>query len=110
MVNLEFVHIGEEIKEVLARKLISKTALANMLEMSTTNVHKIFKRSSVDTGLLHRISIVLEHDFFLCYTTPSNKESALLKEIAIKDEIIRLLKKTNEFADFIIELQKPTTK
>lgn len=33
--------------------------------MSSTNVHKIFKRESIDTNLLSRISVILEYDFFL---------------------------------------------
>lgn len=32
--------------------------------MSPANVHKIFKRSSLDAGLLLRLSNILDYDFF----------------------------------------------
>ena len=37
--------------------------------MSPTNVHKIFKRETIDTGLLQKISDVLEYNFFIYYSS-----------------------------------------
>ena len=56
--------IGEVIKTRVERMGISKAELARRLDMSPANVHKIFKRSSVDVMLLRKISNVLEYDFF----------------------------------------------
>jgi transcriptional regulator with XRE-family HTH domain len=61
---MHIVHIGSKIKETAEARGISKAELARRLNMSSTNVHKIFKRESVDTQLLSNISKALEHNFF----------------------------------------------
>jgi transcriptional regulator with XRE-family HTH domain len=63
------VFIGNIIKEVTERRGISKSELGRRLNMSPTNVHKIFKRETIDTGLLENISAVLEYNFFEHYTS-----------------------------------------
>ncbi len=54
------------IKAELARhpKAHTVTWFAEQLHCKRTNVYDIFNRANVDTGLLTRISRVLEHDFF----------------------------------------------
>lgn len=64
-------HIGQKIKEVLEKRGISKTELGKRLNMTSTNVHKIFKRETVDTGLLQKISEALDYDFFQQYASPA---------------------------------------
>lgn len=59
------VFIGELIREVTDLKGIPKAELGRRLNMSSTNVHKIFKRASIDTSLLEKISEVLDYNFFL---------------------------------------------
>ncbi|MBC7449920.1 MAG: helix-turn-helix transcriptional regulator [Cytophagales bacterium] len=68
------IFIGELIKSVAERRGISKSEMARRLNMSATNVHKIFKRQSIDTDLLSRICTLLEYDFFLHYISkkPAN--------------------------------------
>lgn len=61
--------IGELIKAVADRRGINKSEMARRLNMSPTNVHKIFKRESIDTELLSRICVILEYDFFLHFIT-----------------------------------------
>ncbi len=61
-------HIGQKIKEVLEKRGISKSELGRRLNMTSTNVHKIFKRETVDTGLLQKISAALNYDFFQYYS------------------------------------------
>ena len=58
------VNIGELIHEKVTDKGLSVTWLAKRLNCSRTNVYKIFNRRTIDTGMLFRISIVLELDFF----------------------------------------------
>ncbi len=67
-------HIGEKIKEILEKRAISKSELSRRLNMTSTNVHKIFKRETIDTGLLKKISEALDHDFFQYYNeqTPAS--------------------------------------
>jgi transcriptional regulator with XRE-family HTH domain len=56
--------IGEAIKKRLHTIGMSKAELARRLNMSPANVHKIFKRSTVDVKLLRELSIILDYDFF----------------------------------------------
>ncbi len=58
------VHIGSIIKARAKSLRIGPTELGDMMQTSKQNVYGIFKRESIDTGLLYRISLVLEFDFF----------------------------------------------
>ncbi len=63
------VHIGQIIETELHRQERSVTWFANKLYCDRTNVYSIFKRKSIDTELLQRISIILHHNFFNYYLT-----------------------------------------
>ena len=58
------VHIGQLIKERVANVGMTKAEIARRLCMSPANVHKIFKRPSVDAQLLRELSNILDYDFF----------------------------------------------
>lgn len=58
------MHIGERIKEVLDQRRRPVTWLAREINCERTNVYNIFSRRDISTGLLQKISIILEHDFF----------------------------------------------
>ena len=64
----EKIHIGEQIRKLLAKEGRSITWLAAKLNYERANIYKLLDRQSIDTDLLSRISIVLEHDFFACYS------------------------------------------
>ncbi len=61
------IHIGKLIEAELHRQERSVTWFANKLCCERTNVYSIFKRESIDTALLARISKVLHHNFFQYY-------------------------------------------
>lgn len=61
------VHIGTLIKEELRRQERSVAWFARKLCCERTNVYSIFKRESIDTALLLRISCILHHNFFQYY-------------------------------------------
>lgn len=61
------VHIGNLIEAELRRQERSVTWFARQLYCERTNVYDIFKRQSIDTHMLLRISIILRHDFFSYY-------------------------------------------
>lgn len=61
------VHIGQLIETELHRQERSVTWFANKLYCDRTNVYSIFKRKSIDTELLLRISCILNHNFFNYY-------------------------------------------
>ena len=58
------IHVGELIKERLKEEGKSVVWLAQELGCHRTNVYNIFEKSSLDTNILRRISIVIQHNFF----------------------------------------------
>lgn len=61
------VHIGELIEEELRKQERTVTWFAEKLCYERTNVYSIFKRQSIDTELLIRISRILNHNFLRYY-------------------------------------------
>ena len=61
------VNIGEIIKEELRKQERSVAWFARKLYCDRSNVYDIFRRKSIDTDLLLRISIILNRDFFKLY-------------------------------------------
>ncbi|HXA01721.1 MAG TPA: hypothetical protein VNW99_07020 [Cytophagaceae bacterium] len=69
------IHIGQKIKERAKELNIGPTRLGEMINSSKQNVYGIFKRKSIDTELLKKISDVLKKDFFEYYgALPSFQE------------------------------------
>jgi len=60
--------IGILIKEELKRQERSISWFARKLACDRTNVYRMFQRESIDTGVLARISLILNHDFFADYS------------------------------------------
>lgn len=60
------VHIGKLIKDYLDNepKAHTVTWFADQLNCHRVNVYDIFRRSTIDTVLLWRISSILNHNFF----------------------------------------------
>lgn len=58
------MHIGEKIKQVLEKRKKPVTWLAKEIDCERTNVYNIFSRKDISTGLLQKISITLDYDFF----------------------------------------------
>ena len=98
--------IGKEIKELVKKRGYTAEYMAKELNVSKPNVYDIYKRSSIDTGLLERLCQVLNYNFFsryaIMYSTEKEKDldkhykerikelEHLLKE---KDELYRVLLK-----------------
>lgn len=61
------LHIGKIIKEVAKKKGISQATLARRINTTPQNIQSISKRQTIDTGMLQKISEVLNHDFFQYY-------------------------------------------
>ena len=105
------IHIGKKIREVLSQKAISIVEFADKINKTRTVVYDIFKRDSIDSLLLSKISRVLEHDFFTYYNperiennkTFKEKESSYLKK---KDQVIVLQLELEEAKRKLTEIQK----
>jgi len=61
------VHIGQKIEEVIHELNMPITEFASRINKSRTVIYNIFKRQTIDTGLLYKISEVLEYNFFKLY-------------------------------------------
>lgn len=71
------VHIGKKIKEVWTASRLKGTEFATLINKDRQVIYDIFKRETIDTGLLETISKVLDHDFFNYY---EQSASSQLKE------------------------------
>ncbi len=58
------MNVGNEILMELKRQGRTAKWLAAQIPCERTNVYKIFKRHDLDTELLQRLCVILEHDFF----------------------------------------------
>ena len=82
-------HIGQIIEKELHRQERSVTWFARRLYCDRTNVYNIFRRQSLDTELLLRISIILEYNFFQIYS--DIYKTATIKRIFMFKEHVSLL-------------------
>lgn len=58
------MHVGNRIEEILKLKGKSARWLAERVPTERTNVYNIFHREAIDTRLLMRICVVMNHNFF----------------------------------------------
>jgi plasmid maintenance system antidote protein VapI len=61
------IHIGSNIRDYVDKQGISITWFAERLDCTRTTIYNIFTRKTIDSGLLLKISEVLNHDFFEDY-------------------------------------------
>lgn len=93
MMTLQKIHIGEEIKKVFDDSGMKVQSFAEKIFYSRQNVNGIFKRESLDTDLLIKISNALNFDFFKFY----RKEDSY-SIVEDRQEIYRPQKKGNGFS------------
>ena len=94
------VHIGNIIKGIVKDKGMPVKAFADNLGFSRRNAYEIFNKTTIDTGLLVKVSKILNKNLFLYYLSDSDLNkikndkttSEELKEIltSIKSEVKRL--------------------
>jgi hypothetical protein len=97
------VHIGKKIKEVLGQSRFTVTEFASKINKTRTVVYDIFKRHTMDTGLLMKIGRVLDHDF-LSYLLPDTFKEE--KTIYQKKKDAELFAEMEEYKKRISELEK----
>lgn len=62
------IHIGQEIRKQVEEQGKTSVWLAQKLGCHRTNLYKIYDKRTIDTGVLLRISRILNYDFFNLYT------------------------------------------
>ena len=58
------MHIGQHIEKIFREQGRSVKWFAEKLSYDRRNIYKIFRKESIDTALLQKISILLNHNFF----------------------------------------------
>lgn len=86
------VNIGIKIKGIVSKKGMSVSEFGRRINKSRENVYSIYKRKTIDTGLLITISTILEHDFFQYYTSLSTEVEKLREENLTLKEMVKFLK------------------
>lgn len=94
------VAIGPKIQEVFERKNMKLSDFADELGTVRQNVYRIFKKRDLDTGLLIKVSKVLDHNFFHYYQSNSSDgrqadtgPSELIQQLDLARHEITYLKK-----------------
>jgi hypothetical protein len=77
------------VKLILETKGISVTEFARRINKSRENVYSIFTRKSIDTGLLSKISEVLEYDFFKPLSKTYKAMESELQEVKKQNEMLK---------------------
>lgn len=107
------VDIGQKIKEVFDAKNKKLTDFADELGTVRQNVYRIFKKRHLDTGLLLKISQVLDHNFFQYYVSnesidlvQSEQMKSLASEANENHRQLNLAKKEIDYLRKIIKLME----
>jgi len=85
-------HVGHKIREIADRKGMQISELGRRINTARQNVYKILNKKTMDTGMLLKISKVLEYDFFQHYTPLKEENQKLKAENSLLKEMIVLLK------------------
>jgi hypothetical protein len=109
------VEIGHKIKEVFDSQNMKLTDFADELGTVRQNVYRIFKKRHLDTGLLLKISEVLNHNFFQYYISPGPEAAdqqpteqvrKLMKDASEFNRQLELAKKEIDYLRKIIKLME----
>jgi transcriptional regulator with XRE-family HTH domain len=100
------VHIGEKVQQVFEQKGLKLSDFADQLGTVRQNVYRIFKKHELDTGLLSKISQVLDHNFFQYYCPTDDQDSLQDLRIQKLEEELMLSKKEINYLKKIIVLME----
>jgi transcriptional regulator with XRE-family HTH domain len=108
------VEIGQKIKEVFEARHKKLTDFADELGTVRQNVYRIFRKRHLDTGLLLKISQVLDYNFFQYYVEghPENaglETSRQIAEVSDYQQKLELSKKEIDYLRKIIRLMEEKT-
>lgn len=90
------IHIGRKIHARAKELRIGPTELGKIVNTSSQNMNNIYKRASVDSGVLFKLSLALKYNFFECYNLselPSQRDKEYAKGLGELKKEIETLKK-----------------
>lgn len=94
---MEIMNIGSKIEEIVRVQGLSITDFARKINCVRKNVYDIFKRNSIDIGLLYRISKVLNHNFFQDLA----EDTELAQPLPVDSDEDKLRNAVQDFLDFV---------
>lgn len=92
------LHIGNLIAWIIQEKHLKKATIAKQLDIAPTTLNQYFKQSSVQVGILWRLSQAMEYNFLadladrLSISFETKKEATLQKSLSEKEEELKILK------------------
>jgi transcriptional regulator with XRE-family HTH domain len=102
-----YVEIGPKIKEVFDHRQMKLTEFADELGTVRQNVYRIFRKRHLDTGLLLRISQVLNHDFFQYYSNlPAQRNKEVTHQASPENEYQQQLELSRKEIDYLRRIIK----
>jgi transcriptional regulator with XRE-family HTH domain len=78
------IALGKKIEEVLKDRKMSVADFAKKINTNRNNVYDIFKRKSIDTELLYKISKILSYNFFELFITAKESDKILMEKHVIE--------------------------
>ncbi len=78
-------NIGEKIREQLLIRKMSVAEFARLINADRNNAYHIFKRKSIDTELLFKISVILNYDFFQHFQPLSEFGRGVIDDFSMPD-------------------------
>jgi len=105
------IHLGQLVANVCEEKGMSSAELARRINTSKQNMYSIFRRKSLDSDLILKLSEALEHDFFqhlrneLGFGVSENQVAYQKIEQLEKD--IKMLSRLNELLEEKLNSSNP---
>lgn len=110
-ITIPDVQIGPKVQEIFESRNMKLSDLADRLGTVRQNVYRIFKKADLDTGLLIKISEVLNHNFFHYYKTPdASADQPIDKELADLRSQLELSQREVAYLKKIIVLMEEKAK
>lgn len=101
--------IGQEVKKIVKKRGFTVEEMASALNVSKPNIFDIYRRQTIDTGLLERLCKVLNYNFFQYYADKyqTDYDKLLLQSYQSKNELLsQLLQEKEEVYQILVKQLK----
>lgn len=89
------IHIGQIIQQKVKSKRVQRKELYEKLNTSRQNLYAIFKRETIDTGILLKLCQIVNYNFFAEYFKAEPLKSMLVEEQKQANEILEKASQEN---------------
>ena len=105
--NFKEIHIGELIRKIVKEDQLDPYKICSYLEMSETELTKMYHSKSLDSELLLKLSKVIKYDLFRVYSqhllfyAPTNNNQQTSRKPDSEIPVFRKSIYTKEIIDFV---------